>query len=155
MCLTWSSRGVLEKLTVHQLLISNYINTFISSMKFSFYMLLIKNKMLVRNPEAKRPIVKWRHRWNIKIYRQKGYGGVDCIDLVPDRMCVCVCVCVCARARACVRMHACMWMYVHMYECMYICMHACRYLGMYVCIHICMYVSGLVLPHCGKTSFQF
>jgi hypothetical protein len=151
MCLTWSSRGVLEKLTVHQLLISNYINTFINSMKFNFYMLLIKNKMLVRNPEAKRPIVKWRHRWNIKIYRQKGYGGVDCIDLVPDRMCVCVC----ARARACVRMHACMWMYVHMYECMYICMHACRYLGMYVCIHICMYVSGLVLPHCGKTSFQF
>jgi hypothetical protein len=48
----------------------------------------IANRILVGNPEAKRPLGKPRRRWvdNIKKdLRKIGWGGMDWIDLAQDR----------------------------------------------------------------------
>jgi hypothetical protein len=45
-------------------------------------------RIIVREPEGKRPLGRQRHRWvdNIKIYRRKiGWGGMDLIDLAQNR----------------------------------------------------------------------
>jgi hypothetical protein len=45
-------------------------------------------RILVRNPEGKRPLGRPRRRMvdNIKVdLRQIGWGGMDCIDLAQDR----------------------------------------------------------------------
>jgi hypothetical protein len=45
-------------------------------------------KILVGNPEGKRPIKRPRHRWvdDIKInFREIGWGSMDWIDLAHDR----------------------------------------------------------------------
>ena len=45
-------------------------------------------RVLVGNPEGKRPVGRPRHRWedNIKVDLQEvGCGGMDWIDLAPDR----------------------------------------------------------------------
>jgi hypothetical protein len=45
-------------------------------------------RILVRNPEANRPLERLRSRWenNIKMnLREVGWGGVDWIDLAQDR----------------------------------------------------------------------
>jgi hypothetical protein len=45
-------------------------------------------RIFVGKPEVKRPLGRPRHRWqnNIKVdFRQIGWGGIDWIDLVPDR----------------------------------------------------------------------
>jgi hypothetical protein len=45
-------------------------------------------RILVGNLEGKRPLRRPRHRWveNIKIdLRERGWGGMDWIDLVQDR----------------------------------------------------------------------
>jgi hypothetical protein len=45
-------------------------------------------RILVGKPEGKRPLGRPRHRWenNIKMdLREIGWGGMDWIDLTPDR----------------------------------------------------------------------
>jgi hypothetical protein len=45
-------------------------------------------RILVGNPEGKRPLGRPRHRWvdNFKIdLRGIGWDGMDCIDLAQDR----------------------------------------------------------------------
>jgi hypothetical protein len=45
-------------------------------------------KILIGNPEGKRPLGRPRRRWvdNIKMYlRDIGWDGIGCIDLVQDR----------------------------------------------------------------------
>jgi hypothetical protein len=45
-------------------------------------------RILVGKPEGKRPLGRPRRRWmdNIKIdLRERGWGGMDCIDLAQDR----------------------------------------------------------------------
>jgi hypothetical protein len=45
-------------------------------------------RILVGNPEGKRPLGRRRRRWevNIKMYlREIGWGGMDWIDLAQDR----------------------------------------------------------------------
>jgi hypothetical protein len=45
-------------------------------------------RVLVGNPEGKRPLGRPRHRWvrNIKMdLREIGWGGMDWIDLAEDR----------------------------------------------------------------------
>jgi hypothetical protein len=45
-------------------------------------------KVLVVNPEGKRPLGRQRHRWldNINMdLRESGWGGVDWINLAQDR----------------------------------------------------------------------
>jgi hypothetical protein len=45
-------------------------------------------RILVGNPEGKRPLGRQRLRWvdNIKMYRREiGWDGFDCIDLAQDR----------------------------------------------------------------------
>jgi hypothetical protein len=45
-------------------------------------------RMLVGNPEEKRPLGRPRRRWEINIktgIREIGFGGMDWIDLTQDR----------------------------------------------------------------------
>jgi hypothetical protein len=45
-------------------------------------------RILVGNPEGKKPLGRSRRRWedNIKVgFRDIGWGGMDCIDLAQDR----------------------------------------------------------------------
>jgi hypothetical protein len=47
------------------------------------------NRILVGNPEGKRPLGRPRHRWvdNVKMdLREIGWGGMDWIDLAEDRV---------------------------------------------------------------------
>jgi hypothetical protein len=45
------------------------------------------HRVLVGNPEGKRPLGRPRQRWedNIKIVRELGWGGMDWIHLAQDR----------------------------------------------------------------------
>jgi hypothetical protein len=46
------------------------------------------DRILVENPEGKRPVGRLRHRWvdNIKMnHREIGWDGMNCINVTQDR----------------------------------------------------------------------